>query len=353
MLKLQSDMAFLGSCAALRSMGHVTHIRLHGAAKFLQHGPHLQPYAALPPSWLSQLAREASAAVAAAAAAEHCGSSSSVGAASRLRAGGVWPGLVSLQVDNLQLADGFIQGVAQLENLKTLVVSGPCLLAAQQQLQQQQQHNLGPFPGGQHHDHQLSHQQQQQQAASAPGWNSACSSAASRLSDLPDLSSLSAQGFSKAKALDAWAAHKISPADPAAVLEAALAALKLGPDSSSSTSTISSSSTSTVATTTTSTSSGGSQRSPAPLLNASGMQQQLEPPMLAALAAMQQQQQMLPVFRPVLDADVLTRLSPLSQLSKFELHLQQQQLPCGRHLLPCARRTRLCLTPATYGLMMT
>jgi hypothetical protein len=238
--------------------------------------------------------------------------------------------LVALHVDNLQLADGFIQGVAQLASLKALVVSGPCLLAAQQL--QQQQHNLGPFPGS-HHHHQLLHQQQQQQqqAASAPGWSSAFSTGAS---DLPDLSSLSAQGFGKTKALDAWATHKIAPADPAAVLEAALAALKLGPDSSSSTSTISSS-TSTSTATTTSTSSG-SQRSPAPLLNASGMRQQLEQPVLAALAAMQQQQQAFPAFRPVLDADVLTRLSPLSQLSKFELHLQQQQLPCGENLLSCA-----------------
>jgi hypothetical protein len=58
------------------------------------------------------------------------------------------------------------------------------------------------------------------------------------------------------------------------------------------------------------------------------MRPQLQPPAAAMLAAMQLQQAG-PVFRSVLDADVLTRLSPLSQLSKFELHLQQH-LPCGK-----------------------
>lgn len=325
-LKLQSDMVFLGSCAALRSMGHVTHIEFHGAAKFLHHGPHLQPYAALPPSWLTQLARDASAGAVAAATA---GYSSGRHVASILRAGGSWPGLVSLHVDNLQLADGFIQGVAQLANLKSLVVSGPCLLAAQQ-------HGINPFASPQQNS---SHRQLQ--AASAPGWSSAFGSStgvsgvsARPLSELPDLSSLLGEGFSKAKALEAWATHKVAPADPAAVLAAALASLKLapGPDSSISSSTTSSGSTVTTAVTNTSSSSSGSgSQTSVPLLNASGMRPQLQPPMVAALAAMQQQQQQHagPVFRPVLDADVLTRLSPLSQLSKFELHLQQQ-LPCGK-----------------------
>lgn len=343
-LDLQSDMVFLGSCAALRSMGHVTNISFHGAAKFLHHGAHLQPYAALPPSWLTSLAREASAAAVAAV----TGGSSGGGAARMLCAGGAWPGLVSLQVDNLQLADGFIQGVAQLANLRTLVVSGPCLLAAQQQLQQHG--SLGPFGG--HHRHQQQHQQQrvhhhlqqqQQQSASAPGWSSAFSAeGAAAVSLLPDLSGLSDEGFSKPKPLQEWATPKT--ADPAAVLQAALASLKLGPGSSTSSSTTTDSSTST-------SSSGGSQAS-VPLMHASGMRPQLQPSVLAALDAVQQQPAR-PVFRPVLDADVLTRLSPLSQLSKFELHLQQQ-LPCGESICSkiCAgtghtlRHKQACWLPA-------
>jgi hypothetical protein len=316
-LKLQSDLAFLGSCAALRSMGHVTHIELHGAAKFMQHGAHLRPYRGLPPSWLTQLSRDAAAAAAAAAG----GGSSKAG--SMLRAGGAWQGLVSLHIDNLQLADGFIQGVAQLGNLKTLIITGPCLLA------QQQQQGLGGVPPWQ----QLQ-QHQQQQAASAPGAATALSHVAEGLAGLPGLSGLSEQGFTKPDPLESWSTHKLGPSEPAAVLAAALASLTLSSDSSSTTSssTTSTSTTSPTSTTTSSsTSSGGGQQAVAPLFTASGMRPQLQPPAAAMLAAMQQQQQAGPVFRSVLDADVLTRLSPLSQLSKFELHLQQH-LPCGKVL---------------------
>jgi hypothetical protein len=84
--------------------------------------------------------------------------------------------------------------------------------------------------------------------------------------------------------------------------------------------------------TTSRSSSESSHSSAAPLLYASGMRPQLQPPMAAALAAMQQQQQQPgPVLYPVLDVDVLTRLSPLTQLSKFELHLPQQP-PHGTYI---------------------
>jgi hypothetical protein len=146
-LSLQSDLVLLGSCAALRGMACITHLELHGGAKLLSAGH----FAALPSSWLSQLA---STSAAAEAAADGNGSSSPTereAAAARVLRGrvpsssclvsahGAWPALKSLQVDNLQLADDFVEGVRQLASLRTLIVSGPCLLAQPQQQQQQQQ----------------------------------------------------------------------------------------------------------------------------------------------------------------------------------------------------------------------
>lgn len=340
-LKLQSDYAFLGSCAALRSMGHVTHVELHGSAKYMHLGPQLQQsYGALPPSWLTQLARDA----AAASLEERNGgasSSSSGGGSSRgmLRAGGAWPGLVGLHIDHLQLADGFIQGLAQLVNLKTVIIAGPCLLAAQQHHQQQQGRGWvgGPQRGGQ----QAQQQAQQPHSESAPGWSSAFAGLASgSLSELPALSGLSGgqEGFSnsQAKTLDGWRSDGLaSPAALAAGLVAAAAKAKLSPGSHGSGS---SSATSTTTTTTSTSTSSGSSRSSAPLFATSGMRVQLQPehqPVTATLAALQLQQQQQGgaghhhgLFRPVLDADVLTRLSPLTQLGTFELHLQQH-MPCG------------------------
>lgn len=74
-LHLTSDLALLGSCAALRSMASLTHVELHAGAKFLSAGP----AGALPPSWLSLLS----------------GASST---AELVSAGGAWPALRSLQV---------------------------------------------------------------------------------------------------------------------------------------------------------------------------------------------------------------------------------------------------------------
>jgi len=331
-LKLQSDLVFLGSCAALRSMGHVTHIELRGAATFMQGSPLWRQFAALPPSWLTQLSRDAAAPAAAAAAGGGSGNCSGSSGREVLRAGGAWPGLVSLHCDNLQLADGFIQGVSQLVNLEALVVSGPCLLAAQQRQQQAEHHH--------HHHHSPVQQQQQRQqqrhhSGPTPGWNSAFGAQAG-LADLPGLSALSSALPSKHKASPSWVAEE------AAALEA-LGGLGFGYRSPGSTS---SSSTSTISSSTASTISSSSSGSRQPLFNASGMQppqqqQLLLPAAMAGLAALPpiyQQQESPPVFSPLMDADALTCLSPLSKLAKFELHLQQQQLPCGRFLrtLDCA-----------------
>jgi hypothetical protein len=329
MLRLQSDMVFLGSCAALRSMRHITHIELHGAATYMQPALMLQPQAALPPCWLTQLGHNASAAAAATAAhaQQPCSTSAAEGVVS---AHGVWPGLVSLHVDNLQLADAFVQGVARLASLKTLLVSGPCLLAAQQQ--QHMDMFAGGAPAAPVHQQ---HHQQQQHGASATSWDALLAAAAAAgLTESPDPSNMSAQQRSKLKPYSSE-----GPAATAADAEALAALFKaLKPpmgSSSSSTSTSTKSSslsvTATTATTTSSRSSSGSSRSSAAaLLNASGMRPQLQPPMANALAAMQQQQQPGTLLYPVLDVDVLTRLSPLTQLSKFELHLPQQP-PYGKH----------------------
>lgn len=130
-----------------------------------------------------------------------------------------------------------------------------------------------------------------------------------RGSQLPGLSGLSDEGFSRPKALQEWATHKT--ADPAGVLQAALASLKLEPDSSKSSST------------TTHSSSGGSQ-TPVPLMHASGMRPQLQHMLPCSSSS-----SLLSLCSGLcLDADLFTRVSPLSQLSKCVLHLQQQ-LPCG------------------------
>lgn len=159
-LSLHSDLVLLGGCAALRGMASVSHLELHGGAKFLSAGP----FASLPPSWLSTLARPSlppASTAASGAAAAAAGSSlnrtggggltsatdlaAAVGMAGRcpsstnlVAANGVWPALKSLQVDNLQLADDVVEAVRQLASLRTLILSGPCLLAQQQQQQQRQ-----------------------------------------------------------------------------------------------------------------------------------------------------------------------------------------------------------------------
>jgi hypothetical protein len=306
-LKLQSDLALLGSCAALRSMSHVTDVELHGAATFLPgNGAAL---AGLPPSWLAQLAQDAASGAEEPAASERVWASSSMAAGTAARAGGAWPALASLHVDDLLLADGFVGAVAQLANLKTLIVSGACLLAVP-----------AAQAGGQ--------QQQQQPQQQGPGWRSACPG----LAGLPGLQQLSPAGVGSngssssttptAGAWDGWQQqpqHK--PGDKQQAAAAALAAaLKLAaaqPLESSSNSTSSLLGSSGSSTTTSSRSNSGHSLGPQQRYNTSGM----HAPQLLPVAPVLQPQQ----FRPLLDVDVLTQLSPLSRLGKFELHLPQQQ----------------------------
>ncbi|GBF90611.1 hypothetical protein Rsub_03183 [Raphidocelis subcapitata] len=123
-LCLQSDLAFLGGCAALRSMRALTHVSLQGGAKFLEFGAASRD--TLPASWLAL--RPASPAPD-----DDGGGEDGDGGGG---GGGVvpgWPALRRLQIDGLQLADGLVDAVARLCGLRTLVLSGPCLLAHQPQ----------------------------------------------------------------------------------------------------------------------------------------------------------------------------------------------------------------------------
>lgn len=169
-LVLHSDLALLGSCAALRSLPALQHVELRTTGRFLD-GVRQQ---ALPQSWLSALARGGSRhssgsgssssihntrgsgwpagwpaeaagmrrafGSSAGSSVQHGGRPQYDGAAEApqgglsgstlklVRVGGAWPALAALQIDNLQHAEAVLEGAARLASLRTLLLSGPCLL---------------------------------------------------------------------------------------------------------------------------------------------------------------------------------------------------------------------------------
>ena len=135
-LRLHSDLALLGGCGALRTgLPRLGHLELHGGAKFLEVGGAASG-GALPASWLRPEVApavpsadgQASSSAEWAAGAGGGGGGDDSGSAA-LASG--WPALRRLQIDGLQLADGLTAAAARLGALRTLVASGPCLLAHQ------------------------------------------------------------------------------------------------------------------------------------------------------------------------------------------------------------------------------